>query len=74
MIFAPGEIDFDSALQKTFGLWGDSSNLAFRAEFFNVLNHPNFGIPNRIAFAPGFGSITSAADAREVQLGLKITF
>ena len=42
---------------------------------FNVLNHPNFGPPNRDIQSTAFGTITStAADARIVQLVLKYYF
>jgi hypothetical protein len=32
--------------------------LRFRAEFFNILNHPNFGNPNNILNSPLFGRAT----------------
>lgn len=49
---------------------------------FNFLNHVNLGLPNTV-FVPGpdgpnqsgtFGTITSARDARTVQLALKVIF
>jgi hypothetical protein len=47
----------------------------FRAEFFNIFNHPNFGQPNATFGTPGFGVITSVAqDSREIQFGLKFSF
>jgi hypothetical protein len=45
-----------------------------RGEYFNVLNHPNFGLPVSAISSGGFGSITSAADPRIAQLALKMTF
>jgi hypothetical protein len=54
-------------------------NLTFRAEFFNILNHANFGLPNYTLFAKGGtrtgsgGVITTLlTDPREIQLGLKL--
>ncbi len=57
--------------------------LQFRAELFNVLNHPNFGFPN-VSWTPTsatFGSITSTfgntlgfGTARQVQFALKYMF
>ncbi len=51
----------------------------FRAEFFNVINHANFGpVGNAIlssarAYAPGAGAIlTTATDQRELEFGLKM--
>src|SRR6267142_1555564 len=33
----------------------DSMGLRFRAEFFNIFNHPNFGSPNNDFTSPLFG-------------------
>jgi hypothetical protein len=54
--------------------------LEFRAEFFNVLNHPNFGLPDNFqqdgdpAQGGSFGVISSAAQPRIGQLALKFSF
>ena len=53
---------------------GETATLQFRAEFFNVLNTPNFGQPNIFLGTPGFGRILSARDGREMQFGLKFLF
>lgn len=41
----PGLVNFDVALAKTFKI-KDKLNAQFRAEGFNIFNHPNFGMPN----------------------------
>jgi len=52
----------------------EKKQLQFRGELFNVVNHPNFGLPGRVFEGPGFGIISSARMARQVQLGLRFTF
>jgi hypothetical protein len=47
-----------------------------RADFFNALNHPNFGVPNLSPTSgKSFGTITSQANLpRTIQLGLRLAF
>ncbi len=73
IVFAPGFNDVDMSLQKETQL-RDAVKLKFRVEVFNVLNHPNFDVPNRVAFTAGFGRILSAEPSRQVQLALKLEF
>jgi len=51
-------------------------NVQFRAEATNVLNHTNFDqIGTSSKFDPiHYGQVTSARDARIIQLGLKFSF
>jgi hypothetical protein len=72
-VIGPGLEEFDLSLQKDIVL-KEPLRLQFRAEAYNLLNHPNFNIPNRIAFTPNFGSISSAQDARQLQFALKLLF
>jgi hypothetical protein len=74
----PGLVDFDFALQKSFKI-RESQQLEFRSEFFNLFNHPNFGLPGGgplvYVDVPGGAAITStAADNREIEFALKYTF
>jgi hypothetical protein len=49
--------------------------LNFRAEFFNLFNHAQFGMPVNDVSAIGFGSVNSTVNnPRLVQLALKLTF
>ncbi len=53
-----GATQVDLALQRQFHLT-EKLNLRFRSEFFNLLNHPNFGPPNNSLTSPLFGHSTS---------------
>lgn len=47
----------------------------FRAEFYNLFNHPQFAAPNGTVSAQSFGQVTAVANApRDIQFGLKIGF
>lgn len=49
------QIDF--TVRRTF-TFGERWKLQFRAEFFNLLNHPNFGSPDPFLLNPLFGQST----------------
>jgi hypothetical protein len=82
--------DFSLVKDTKAGFLGEAGMVEFRAEFFNVLNHPDFGSPSGIAFtgAPGdlgpfsespttgVGQITTTTpdNQREIQLALKVIF
>ena len=75
----PGLANLDTSLFRNFKL-RERITLQFRAEFFNVLNHANFGTPNATVFAgtspsPSAGLITTTATtSRQIQFGLKLMF
>ena len=48
--FRPGLAEMDVSLLKTTAI-SENVSLQFRAEFFNVLNHANFGTPNATVFS-----------------------
>jgi hypothetical protein len=72
-VIGPGLVNLDLSLQKDFTLT-ESVRLQWRAEAYNLFNHPNFNIPNRTAFTPNFGKISSAQDSRQFQYALKLVF
>ncbi|HEV2387873.1 MAG TPA: carboxypeptidase regulatory-like domain-containing protein [Candidatus Acidoferrales bacterium] len=48
----------------------ERARLEFRAEFFNIFNHPNFGLPNSVMSSPTFGSLFQTADVAQNNVGL----
>jgi Carboxypeptidase regulatory-like domain len=46
----PGYFNQDLGLAKNFPVYKDRLNLKFRADAFNALNHPNFGLPQENGF------------------------
>ena len=75
----PGYHDFDFALIKDtpFGHRGGAElgTLEFRAEFFNIFNIVNFGLPSNILRGSGFGVISkTAGTSRQIQFSLKIIY
>jgi hypothetical protein len=90
-VIAPGIFTINAEVHKNFVMpYKERHQVQFRAEAFNLLNHPNFGgpngnilagapIPGQTANAPhqGFGTISGLATGipmRQLQLGLKYTF
>jgi hypothetical protein len=72
----PGVNNLDFSLQKDFRLFSATDRrLQFRADFFNLLNHPQFGEPISDPLNPGFGRITrTSLNNRTVQLGVHVYF
>ncbi|MFN8812322.1 MAG: carboxypeptidase regulatory-like domain-containing protein [Acidobacteriota bacterium] len=69
----PGRVNLDVSILKDFPTF-EGQSLQFRAEFFNVPNHTNFGQPGNSVGNVNFGVISSAAPARIIQFGLKYNF
>ena len=76
-LVGPGLLNLDMSLFKDTRV-SEKMNVEFRAEFFNVLNHPNFGEPSTSMFTPtgsivgSAGVIATAFTQREIQFGLKL--
>ena len=80
-LVGPGFANLDTSLRKETQIT-EGLRAQFRAEFFNVLNHTNFGTPNEVVYSaagttpsPTAGVITSTAStSRQIQFGLKLLF
>jgi hypothetical protein len=79
-IYGPGYYAVNMSLFKNFTTWHEQY-LQFRADAFNVLNHPTLGNPSTTNTSLGAGNITgpkffqnNTPDARFFQLSLKYAF
>jgi hypothetical protein len=69
-----GVVNFDFAVFKKISII-ERLNMEFRAEFFNIFNHPQFGPPNGTVTSSTFGEVTNTVNLpRLVQFGLKFVF
>jgi len=85
-LVSPGAQNLDLSVYKNWkmGFISEQSRLQFRAEFFNALNTPQFGLPNGIGFADAVSVIPNAArmgeirrlrlPMRVIQFGMKFYF
>jgi outer membrane receptor protein involved in Fe transport len=79
-IYGPGYYGVNMSIFKNFAIWREQY-LQFRADGFNVLNHPTFANPATTSNTPNGGQITgpksfqnNTPDARFFQLSLKYAF
>jgi hypothetical protein len=80
VIIGPRFDNVDFSIIKHFKI-GDRMSAQFRAEFFDLFNHPNFGQPGNIVGTPAFGRITNtrfstgeSGSSRQIQFALKLMF
>ena len=90
-IIAPGITNVDLSLVKSTGIpkLGEQAQAEFRAEVFNILNHPDFQVPSRANTTIYSGSkdptlpgaatnlqllTATSVPERQIQFGLKIIF
>jgi outer membrane receptor protein involved in Fe transport len=69
----PRYANWDFAASKTIHVT-ESKEFEFRAEFFNVLNHTNFHLPNSDISSPTFNHILAAEPPRLLQFALKFLY
>lgn len=86
-ILGPGYLDTDFGVLKNTRI-NERFNLQFRAELFNIFNHPNFDLPSGGAFTAGSAGTSYRAtpvetantittvigNARQTQFSLKLLF
>jgi hypothetical protein len=80
-VIGPHQFDMDFSASKTFN-FTERTRMQFRAEYFNIFNHPNFSSMNIKPFANALGARTGDAGqltststtSRQIQFGLKLSF
>jgi len=73
-VVGPDFVNSDFSLIKKIAL-PRKMDLNFRAEFFNLFNHTQYGMPVQDFNAPGFGAVNSTVNnPRLIQLALKLAF
>ncbi len=72
----PGEDNLDFSLHREFRMPVErSTTLEFRAETYNLLNHPQFALPGATVGSSTFGVITATSlPNRELQFALRLVF
>jgi len=79
VVIGPGFNNTDLAIIKNTRI-GERLRVQFRAEFFDLFNHANFGAPGTVVGTPVFAQITStrfqtgeSGSSRQIQFGVKVT-
>jgi hypothetical protein len=80
VVIGPGFSNTDLSVIKN-TRFGEDLRLQFRAEFFDLFNHANFGPPGTVVGTPAFGQITStrfptgeSGSSRQIQFAVKLNF
>jgi len=75
VLVGPKFVNLDMSALKDTKL-KENVSLQFRAEFFNILNHPSWGNPLSAATTAATGGqiLSTFSTARQVQLALKLIF
>lgn len=76
VLFGPGTNNVDFSVDRLFNLpIHEGTRLEFRAEFYNLFNHPEFDQPGAVLDLPATGSISGTKiDNRTIELAMKITW
>jgi len=72
----PGLLQWDASVLKNNHIpwFGEQGNLQFRFDFLNVVNHGNLGGVDPYLGDANFGKVRTALGARQLQLGLRVSF
>jgi hypothetical protein len=72
----PGLFQLDASVLKNNHIpwFGEQGNLQFRFDFLNLFNHVNLGGVDPYLGDANFGKVTTALAARQIQLGLRVSF
>ena len=80
VVIGPAFHNIDLSVSKILVI-GDRYRLHFRADAFDLFNHPNFGPPGNVVGSPTFGKISrtrfptgEAGSSRQIQLVAKLSF
>jgi Carboxypeptidase regulatory-like domain/TonB dependent receptor len=78
-VIGPRLVDLDLSISRNLALFRESQRLSFRADVFNLFNHPNFDPPENIFDSQNFGSLPSSnrfgtRPPRQIQLALRYSF
>lgn len=56
----------DANVSKSFPVFGENRMLSFRLEFFNVFNHPNYGLPD-----PNISNVTTVGTINSINVPMR---
>ncbi len=73
MVRAPGVVNVDMSVLRNFRIT-EKVHAELRGEFFNALNHTNFGLPGLSYGSSAFGVISTSGPARQIEIGARIIF
>jgi hypothetical protein len=74
-LFGPKDVNWDQAVYKNWAI-KERLNFQFRAEFFNILNHPDMDVPASNISVPSTAGVISDTvnNARDLQFAGRLSF
>jgi hypothetical protein len=78
-VIGPSLVNVDLSISRSIAVFRETHRLSFRADLFNLFNHPNFDPPQNVFDSQSFGSLPSANQfgtrpPRQIQLALRYSF
>jgi hypothetical protein len=75
-LYGPGNYQLDLAMVRSFPLGFEHTSLKFRAEWYNITNHTQFGVASTSVGNSSFGTVTqsSALNRKAAQFSARIDF